>query len=73
MSHTYARVLVVERKEMNKYDLLHDLKTLVMEGNAGKENALMYSYAELYGMASVFLTEIQIEALIQMVKDTKKS
>jgi hypothetical protein len=58
---------------MDRFELLHELKTLVMEGNAGKENALMYSYAELYGMVSVFLTEMEIEALIGMVKDTKKS
>lgn len=58
---------------MDRFELLSQLKALVIEGNAGKENALMYSYAELFGMVSVFLTEREIEALIGMVKDLKKS
>lgn len=48
--------------------MLDELKDLVMARNAGKENGLTYSYAELFGLVSGFLTETELQGLIDLVK-----
>lgn len=57
---------------MNKFEMLDELKDLVMANTKGENNALLNGYAQLYGMVSGMLTETQAQALLDFARTTAK-
>jgi hypothetical protein len=57
---------------MNKFEMLDEVKDLVMATTEGQTNALLNGYAQLYGMTSGLLTETQVEALLEFARTALK-